>query len=81
MVFHENGMGDGMVEKKEEKMTVLGVDASVQAKPQTYGTESMTWDKSIDHKEKAMRKEILVTAVEVNNGPLGHMGLETEVGL
>ena len=41
----------------------------------------MTWDKSIDQKEKAMRKEILVTAVEVNNGPFGHMGLETEVGL
>ena len=81
MVFHENGMGDGMAKKKEEKMTVLGVDASVQAKPQTYGTESMTWDKSIDQKEKAMRKEILVTTVEVNNGPLGHMGLETEVGL
>ena len=37
MVFHENGMGDGMAEKKEEKMMVLGVDASVQAKPQTYG--------------------------------------------
>ena len=79
MALHENGIGNGMA-KKKEKMTVSGVDASVQAKSQTNGTESMTWDKSIDQKEKAVMKENMVLALEVKNGPFGHMGLVTKSG-
>ena len=32
MVLHENGMGNRMAKKKEKKMTVSVVDASIQAK-------------------------------------------------
>ena len=53
VVLHKYGIGNGMVEKKEEKMMVSRVGASVQAKSQTNGTESMTRDKSIDQKEKS----------------------------
>ena len=80
VVLHENGMGDGMTEKKEGKVMAVGVGASVHDKSQTLGTESMTKDKSIDQKDKAVGKEKVVTAVEVNNGPIGLMGLETEAG-
>ena len=80
VALHENGMGDGISEKKEEKMMVSGVDASVQAKSQTNGTESMTWDKSIDQKEKAVMKENMAPTLEVKNGPFGHMGLVTKSG-
>ena len=71
VVLHENGMGDGMAEKKEEKMTVSVVDASVQAKTQTNETESMTWDKSIDQREKVVMKETLAPDSGVKNRPFG----------
>ena len=80
VVLHENGMGDGMAEKKEEKMTVSVVDASVQAKTQTNETESMTWDKSIDQREKVGMKETSAPDSGVKNRPFGPMGLETESG-
>ena len=40
----------------------------------------MTWDKSIDQREKLVLKEILVPALNVKNGPFGPIGLETESG-
>ena len=77
-VLHENGMGDGVTEKKEGKVMAVGVGASGHDKAQTLGTESMIRGKSIDQKDKAVGKEKVGTDAEANKGPVGRIGLETE---
>ena len=61
-------------------MTIREGEATDQEKSQTMETESMTWEKDIDQREKIVFDENLAPSFGPKNGQASPHGLETKSG-